>query len=320
MLRWLMHRIAGYVHRQNTVDRFRGHPRKAEAIGLVTAKRWQQLETLYAALRVDERHVVTAGLAQSAREGAFDTWVGASGAAVAHSMKGHLELDLAWRARTGGMGSVVTDEAAKKFFAHLGTAFESLRSATRLEPSDSEPFSGIIRTLMGLGDYVGAMHDWFDSIEGTHLPAANHLLDALTAKWRGSDQQMFAFARTSCERNPAYGSLVALAHAEHWFASDGPDRDAKKYFTKPDVREEITAAYERDALLGDHELAYFALMARSVYAFAFSKMGDRARASKELGLVGRYITEKPWVYGSMFVFKGLAAARNACGLAPIGKG
>jgi hypothetical protein len=176
---------------------------------------------------------------------------------------------------------------------------------------------GMIRALMGLGDHVGQMRDYFDRIEGLHLPAANYLLDALTEKWRGSHEEMFAFARTLCERNSGYGSLVALAHAERWFAAEGAEQ--REYFAKPDVREEILAAYGRDALLAAHELDYFALMARSVYAFAFWQMKDRARSSDELERVGRYITEKPWAYGAMRIFNGLNAARKECGLAPIGK-
>lgn len=52
---------------------------------------------------------------------------------------------------------------------------------------------------------------------------------------------------------------------------------------------------------------------------AFWQMKDRGRSSRELGLVDRYITEKPWAYGAMRIFNGLNAARKECGLPPIGK-
>jgi hypothetical protein len=286
---------------------------------LVQKNRWRDLEALYAPLRQDEKNVVTSGLADVMQAGAFDNWVNAEGSALAHSLKGHLELDLAWRVRSGAAASLVRKDAWKKYFAHLRTAFENLRAANELDPSDPEPSCAMIRVLMGWGDRVAEMHEWFDQIEGFHLPAANHLLDGLTEKWGGSHQQMFAFARTACGKNACYGSVLALAHIERWFAAgdDDDNEDPKSYFEKPHVRDEIIEAYERDALLGAHELSYFALFAHSVYAFAFWKMRDRARASKELNLVGRHLTEKPWAYGGFLRFGALNAARKECGLSAI---
>ena len=314
MLRWLVYRLQVFFRRKDRIDKFKGHPKKDVALELVANERWQDLGSLYAELRQDERHVLTSGLSQALEAGSLDGWIGAEGSALARSLQGHLELDLAWRARTAVAGSLVREEAWKKFFAHLRAAFENLRAASELDPSDPEPSCGIIRTLMGLGDYVPAMHDWFDAIEGTHLPAANHLLDALTEKWRGSHQQMFAFARTASARNACYGSVLALAHAERWFSAgdDGDKENPRTYFAKPDVRDEIIAAYERDPLLDGHELSYFTLIARSVYGFVYWKMDDRARASRELGLIERHITEKPWAYGAFLRFGALSCFLFGC--------
>jgi hypothetical protein len=316
MLRWLLYRLNVYLQRSDRIDKFKAHPKRAFVLELVAKGRWQEFQALYASLRQDERHVVTSGLAQAMEAGAFDRWVAAEGSAVAHSMKGHLELDLAWRARTAVIGSLVREEAWKKFHAHLRTAYENLRAASEIDSSDPEPFCAMIRSLMGLGDYVPEMHDCFNRVEGTHLPAASYLLDALTEKWHGSHAEMFAFARSLYGTNAGYGSVVALAHVERWFAAvdHGDKEDRRSYFAKPDIREEIIEAYERDALLDDRELSYFALIAHSVYGFVFWKMNDRARASRELDLIGPHITEKPWAYGGFRRFGALKGARKDCGL------
>jgi hypothetical protein len=115
MLRWLVYQLQVYLRRKDRVDKFSGYQETALVRELVQKNRWRELEAPYASLRQDEKNVVTSALADVMQAGAFDSWVDARGSALAHSVKGRLELDLAWRVRSGAAASLVRKDAWKKY-------------------------------------------------------------------------------------------------------------------------------------------------------------------------------------------------------------
>lgn len=316
MLQWLLHRLTMFFDRRDDPDQFLGHPQTQRFQSLVAQKQWQELESAYAALRVDERHIILEGLVDAVeQEDVFDEWLQTSQSATAHLFKGALLIVLGWRIRTGKRAKDVPREAARKFLEYLQEASEPLQRAVELAEQDAEPRMHLIRVMLGLGADPDDFREAFAGLRDTgqfHLRAACTVLEALSAKWYGSEEMMFEFARSAAAADPRYHSLMTFAHAEAWLQQD--DEASDGYFKRPYVVKEIRDAHAADQLLRGSELEYAVLLARNGYAFAFHQMQEHALAAAELRVIDQRATVKPWGYLSGDAFN---AARVAGGLPKV---
>jgi hypothetical protein len=281
------------------------------------ANGWAELEAFYAQLPVDQRHVIVRGVANEIRDKAcFDAWISLSNSSIARTFKGAQYVSLAWYARGSAYADRVPKSAYKEFFGCLETAWESVRAAYEADPTNVEALTWGIQALLGLGAEKSEIYSCFEKIEEAgilHLDACNRMIQALAAKWHGSHEEMFAFARTQSNRDRGYSSALVLAHVERCFATWGdPDETTfDDYFKRVEVREEIRDTYRADSILETQ--SYFGLMAKSAYAFAFYKSGDNDIAAKLLQQIDRKITQRPWDYDGLR-YQALNRARTAASL------
>jgi hypothetical protein len=158
----------------------------------------------------------------------------------------------AWRARGSGRANTVEQDAWQVFFARLVEADRDLAAASALDPADPTAHARSLWTAIGLQLGQHEIRRRFGEVVRRHLwhqDAHHSMIQALAAKWHGSNAEMFEFARSVSLRAPeGHGlhALIASAHLEQWLnltheSTDGRERQIR-YFCNPAVQVEIRAA------------------------------------------------------------------------------
>jgi hypothetical protein len=315
----IMHRLARWVSSDTRYDHFFGHPSAGAALQMVRSARWNDLESLYQSVPVDERHVIVRGVANSVRDKqCFDSWIKSKDSAIARTFKGAQFVCIAWHARGSGYADSVPKSAYDEFFKCLETAQDELYKAFELDPKDPEPLSWSLTALKGLGvnkEHIATCFERIEDTEVVHLDACWSMVQVFSPKWHGSNAEMFGFARTQANRQPGYSSCVVMAHAEKWLdaRSESSNSSLSDYFRKTEVKQEILEVYQRDSIIKESG-SYFGLMACSAYAFAFYQCGDYERAAPLLKRIGELFTILPWDYEQGTRRSAINRARLACEL------
>ncbi len=325
-----MRRLAGRIFywaqgweepKPRPLDLFFGHPRAAFFVDLVKSARWTELEQAYLALRTDERHIMLSALAQDHHSsGTFSDWTAASDSFVAPLFRGTLLTYLAWDARGSARGSEVTEEAAEQFVSLLDDAWNHLLAAHQKADDDPEPIARLLPVAMGLNAPRETLEDIFErykAMQTPHLGAALNMVDAISPKWLGSTDEMFAVARAYAELRPEHVVAIAHAHVENWCYLHllREDPSSKSYFTTEAVQRELRECWQREADLASRR-DFFGPATLNTYAFCFLMMQDDALLTQALELVGEHATRRPWIYVSEHPHWVLETARKDLGLKP----
>lgn len=216
---------------------------------------------------------------------------------VGHLVLGSLLVDWAWEARGGGYVDTVAENAWDVFFGRLQRAEPTLIHASRLIPASVEPWVALIRCGIGLQVPLEELTGRFDEgqrREPFHPGLVGSTLQMLCAKWHGSHDQMFAFARMVAAEAPdgsaAIGALP-MAYLEYVLqnARDMPLEDACKLISGMDVRQELRAAAERSIFHPSFVPDAFGLSAANKFLVAFYQGDHDLETERVLGLLrGRY--------------------------------
>jgi hypothetical protein len=187
------------------------------------------------------------------------------------------------------------------FHARLEQAEAELRRATQLAPDDHVPWTYLITVARGRSLGVDEATERFEqACDRFPLSRAAHmnLLSMLCAKWSGSHEMMFAFARETAESalagSPLHATL-AMAHVERWlfFSMEGEDDDL--YFVDAEILGELFAV--EDALFGStyagspHEVAD-----RNLLTFCYWLAGEYERALRQFAVLRGRVTLLPWCF------------------------
>lgn len=271
-------------------------------------------------------HEVFAG-----REALFEGWQKARpGSGLPWLLRGRWRIAAAWKARGSGQAASVTQEGWKQFFRLLSEAESDLQAAAAREPDDPTPWAALLVTARGLQKSREEEQAVFDEVrqrDPAHFGACRSMLRARCAKWGGSHQAMFAFARESAAAAPEgslLGALVPLAHAERYLwatgfadkAADDPEWFGKgdRYFRDPAVQRDLVQAWERSFGSPSFREVKSAPEGWNAFAFAFHLAGDQARARVALERTDKKITATPWTWLGKDPLAAVQAARAACGL------
>lgn len=215
---------------------------------------------------------------------------------------GYAQLDRAWRARGSGYADTVTEEGAQRFQTHLRRALEVFARAAELRPDAAEPHALACQTLAAV-DPEAAERAFRAATERdpTDEMAWISMLSARCAKWFGSDDAMFALARSA---PPGLEMLIVRAHLEIWLAG------GEHHFDDPAVRRELATAWTafRDS---DNR----SLHAWNHFAFALCLAEMELPAREALEHIWARFDEIPWSwYGEPR--EALAECREWAGLPP----
>jgi hypothetical protein len=203
----------------------------------------------------------------------LDRWVDRHGTSspIPWCVRGHTRVRAGWALRGSAKASEVDERAWDGFFEHLRAAERDFQEAARRAPSAALPWTGLILTARALEIPKAELRARCQraSRDAALLPqAAEHALQGLCAKWGGSDEEMFAFARTTSDAAPdgdPVHRIVPLAWSE-WAARHGDDA----YLSRGDAaRQEIEATARRclerpellEGLVGRQTVDAFAVVA-----------------------------------------------------------
>lgn len=316
LFHWLQGRSAPKVR---LIDLSLGLPAVPQLAAQLEARQFEQFEQTFARLTVDERFVALSALAQrDFPKESLDTWVASSTSFIAPLFKGTAVLYRAWQVRGGRVAAEVSVETFDAFEALLEQSWGYLITAHRRAENEPEPLTRLIPVAMGLGVSRETLDDIFASYKKTgvpHLGATMYMVEAVSPKWLGSRDQVFAFARAHAEHFPQQTVGIAYAHVENWIYENKirGDKASENYFSRNDVHEEICECWQRENRFANRT-DYFRFAALNTYAFCFLMMQDDARLTDALNLIGHCCTPKPWEYVSVDPYWLFATTRAELGL------
>ncbi len=226
----------------------------------------------------------------------LDRWIREwPASAHAHLIRGAHAVHWAWQARSSRRADQVDTAAFAEFFRRLELAQVDLDAARRLDSTSPLPAACSIRVLMGQqadADHLRATFDQATEGAPTLVGAHRAMLNALCAKWGGSDAAMFAFARESASRSPALRALIPLAHVEAFIGIDSLEQ-RREYARQTQVRSEV-----EDAFAGFRDCRDLTALRSGANAFAlqFVLAKDVRRSEQAFALTEGYVAQVPWLY------------------------
>ncbi|OXM65630.1 hypothetical protein [Amycolatopsis vastitatis] len=206
----------------------------------------------------------------------------------------------AWTIRSSSRATHVSREQFAGMHEQLRHAEQLLIDITAREPSNELAWSLRITTSRGLELGQSETRRRYDRLAVHHpgfVSAQSNLLQQLCPKWGGSWETAEAFVRecTAAARpGDPQGVLVADLHLERWL--DLGTQEGLKHLRQPSVHEELAAAAASSVLHPGYRSRFGWVSAHSVFAMAFSLIGDEPRAAAHFRALDGRASELPWAY------------------------
>jgi hypothetical protein len=185
----------------------------------------------------------------------------------------------AWEARGTGRSGTVGEEQWKIWFARLKLAENCLDEVLERDPACAEAWHYLV--ILGRARQLSFDERWlrFDhliALEPTHSMGHVQMLNNVMAKWSGSDEQMFAFARDRAARYPgtALPGLIVAAHLEHRFANGG-----NEYLERQEIGDELVEAGRQSIWHPDFRQTATTPLLWNRFAHAFARADRFAEAA-----------------------------------------
>ena len=288
-------------------DRTLGNARARRLLAAGAEGDWETVrDGLSTATDWDERELVLSVVTEQPEAAAWiQEWVAAEpDSPLALTADGANRVYGAWEVRGGGF--TASSEQFAAFHALLAEAEDQLRRAAAADVTDPTPWVFLLVAARGLEvdpDELEARFAEVTARHATHRFAHNQMLQGLTAKWGGSHDTMFGFARRASERAPegsGLHSLVAEAHVERnvaYMFSQPPDRQGfEEYWRRPKVVEEVRAAAERSVLSPAFTEYARAAFDRNLFAYCFWMADLVDDAAPIFAALGDVVSDYPWYY------------------------
>jgi len=220
--------------------------------------------------------------------------------------RGHHGVHWAWQARGSGRATTVTQDAWPVFYARLVDADRDLARAASMDDEDPTPHARGIQVALGLDLGQTEKRKRFGEAARRfrwHRSAHMIMVQATAAKWSGSNEEMFEFARGSSAEAPEGSSVhavVPMAHLEKWLnlARESDDGKARhlQYFRDGQVGAEIWRAADRSIRSPRYQPSQYTPSDRNIFAMCFFLMHDYQAQLEQMRLIGPLIQASPWNY------------------------
>lgn len=265
-----------WVKNPAPIDDDFGDPGPAAVASALQSGDWRSARnTLLSLSPVSRSHALGSGhLRTDPPVAAAERWVAeAPDDGWGHLMLGSLLTYWAWEARGSGYVSTVGENAWEVFFERLQRAEPVLWQASRLLPGEVDPWNQLIWSGIGLEIPLEELATRYDEGQRRvpfHSGLVNSTLQMLCAKWHGTTEQMFSYARMVVADAPlgsAAMGVLPMAYLEHLLelARDVSIDDACQSLFGREVREEVTAAAERSIFHPDFVPDAFGLAAANQF-------------------------------------------------------
>jgi hypothetical protein len=166
---------------------------------------------------------------------------------LARLFRGWSYVRYAWEARGSGFADSVQSDSWSVFFERLSAADADLAVAAGLAPDDPGPWVVMITCARGRQLGISELRRRYAEVERRypfHVTACEQVLQGVAAKWGGSNEMMFDFARSVSSR-AADGSGVHVLIAQAHFEAFQQSEDKDNYWKQAGVRDEIVGAARR---------------------------------------------------------------------------
>jgi hypothetical protein len=229
---------------------------------------------------------------------------------------GHRAIEWAWEARTRLPADYVPPERWMLFRQRLELAEYCLQEVVRRDPANVTAWTGLITVARGQGLSADEQRRRFDAAvahDPDNYRAHTAMLQSLCRKWGGSPERMHEFAERAARgagEGSRLGTLVALAHLEHWADLDGAS--GGDYIRSAAVRESLNDAARESVRHRRYARRRDWALDANAFAVAFLLSGDDEAAMQFLA-IGDLVTEFPWRYlgEPVAAFRSARAAVNA---------
>lgn len=290
-------------------DPFVGDPAAHHFRAELAAGRWQEFHDFLEDTRDwDSRDFYVSKLsALDERPAWLAEWAAArSDSSLPWLFRGHQGVHWAWQARGSGRAHTVAEDAWPVFYARLVEADRDLAQAATMDDEDPTPHARGIQIALGLD--LGLTEKQKRFAEATrrfrwHRNAHTIMVQATAAKWSGSEQGMFDFARWASGQAPEGSSVhavVPLAHLEAWLSRPSKAADGQpvqsRYFRDGQVGAEIWRAADRSIRSPRYQPSRYTPSDRNIFAMCFYLMRDYQAQLGQVRLIGPHVTDSPWHY------------------------
>lgn len=222
-------------------------------------------------------------------------------------------------------GGTFEAQNIERFLAALDDAEAAARRAAELDPGDPTPHAVLVTLARGQQvdrEEFERRLDGLLELSPRHRAGHEQALQYLCAKWFGSPEEMFAFAREGTARaraGDALGLLIVTAHLEHAFTISQRSRGAaQKYLRSLQVRMEIAAAVDAWESGGPSPVG--AAQAYNLLAYLGWFARDAAFARPYLARTAEHLSEWPWQYEGGDVAESHEAVRRWADRTPAAPG
>lgn len=214
-------------------------------------------------------------------------------------VRGHAGVVRAWEIR----GADWTPRDVDRFLDALHDAEEDITRAVESAPSDPSPLVSRLMTARGLELGVEEHEERLAALRRLapfHRGGLSQVLQFKAAKWFGSTEEMFGFAREVSAQAPAGSAatlLVVAAHVEQYVALTSRSVAlADKHMTSEATRSEIAAAEQRwlDGESGPSPVDK--AWAHNLLGFTYWLTEQPERAAAHLAETKQHLAEWPWLY------------------------
>lgn len=292
------------LFRKAKYDPFLGHHAARAAHDALAAGDWRPADQL---LRVPgDRSVLVNALTSDEIDTAhYERWADERGDSTAWAMLGNKRVRDAWAVRGAGRAKTVGTDAWPTFFEILAHADECIAEANRVGPATPDAWFVGVTIARGRQLGIQAVRDRFQAAHSLHPYHANataSALQGLAAKWAGSHDEMFAFARWvtagARDSSPVMGTIVD-AHIERWMDMQSDGVTSEHYFAQPAVQHEIRHAAERLVVATPSEPAPAELLRALnylLYGLGAAGTPKRGLVAELLVRIDNRVTSWPWRY------------------------
>jgi hypothetical protein len=203
----------------------------------------------------------------------------------------------AWEAR-GSAGSEHTkEEQFREFWRRLRIAENALDDVVARDPDDVTARAWLVTSARGRQVDATEARLRFDEVvkrHPGHVVAHEQMLQYLCAKWFGSEEQMFEFARSATAAAPPASlvpNILAAAHLEKYLSVNSAE-----HMETDAVRAELLAAAEKSVLHPSFRPRFGWQSRGNTFAMALAWADLHDAAARVFDLLGDQPTEWPWQY------------------------